>query len=139
MVRKTYSGVPPELVDHVRSLLHPTPEQRPDAHQLVKIGWFDDVGVKTLNYLDSLFQWDNLQKSQVSRLLVIYFLVSTLNPMTLFCFCFQVFQRFASNSSTAAGTCLPPQGDAMLGKRNGESIHGPFHFALRAPHHPRGQ
>lgn len=59
-------GIPPELVDHVRSLLHPIPEQRPDAHQLIKIGWFDDVGVKTLNYLDSLFQWDNLQKSQVN-------------------------------------------------------------------------
>ena len=60
-------GVPAELVEQVRSLLHPTPEQRPDAHQFVKIAWFDDVSVKTLNYLDSLFQWDNLQKSQVKK------------------------------------------------------------------------
>nr|CAG4651596.1 EOG090X018J [Triops cancriformis] len=30
----------------------------------LEIDFFDDIGVKTLNYSDSLFQWDNLQKSQ---------------------------------------------------------------------------
>lgn len=29
-----------------------------------KIEYFMDIGVRTLNYLDKLFQWDNLQKSQ---------------------------------------------------------------------------
>lgn len=30
----------------------------------LQIPFFDDVGIKTLTYLDSLLQWDNLQKSQ---------------------------------------------------------------------------
>ncbi|XP_067000807.2 SCY1-like protein 2 [Anabrus simplex] len=52
------------LREFVKMLLNITPELRPDAHQFTKIPFFEDVGVKTLNYLDSLFQWDNLQKSQ---------------------------------------------------------------------------
>ncbi|KAJ8918976.1 hypothetical protein NQ315_016880 [Exocentrus adspersus] len=56
--------IPEELRDYVRLLLSVAPETRPDAHQFLKIPFFDDVGIKTLTYLDSLLQWDNIQKSQ---------------------------------------------------------------------------
>ncbi|KAL1491791.1 hypothetical protein ABEB36_012335 [Hypothenemus hampei] len=60
----TLQCIPSDLKDFVKLLLSVGPDIRPDAHQFIKIPFFDDVGVKTLTYLDSLLQWDNLQKSQ---------------------------------------------------------------------------
>lgn len=59
--------VPEALRECVKLMLNTTAEMRPDAHQFVKIPYFEDVGVKTLTYLDSLLQWDNVQKSQFYR------------------------------------------------------------------------
>ncbi|XP_019738596.1 SCY1-like protein 2 isoform X2 [Hippocampus comes] len=56
--------LPEEVRDHVKMLLSVTPNVRPDADQMTKIPFFDDVGAMTLQYFDSLFQRDNLQKSQ---------------------------------------------------------------------------
>ncbi|KAG7210710.1 hypothetical protein KM043_012210 [Ampulex compressa] len=56
--------VPETLRDTTKLMLSHNPELRPDAHQFIKIEYFLDIGVKTLNYLDKIFQWDNLQKSQ---------------------------------------------------------------------------
>ncbi|XP_059182393.1 SCY1-like protein 2 isoform X2 [Centropristis striata] len=56
--------IPEEVREHVKMLLSVTPNVRPDADQMTKIPFFDDVGAVTLQYFDSLFQRDNLQKSQ---------------------------------------------------------------------------
>uniref|UniRef100_A0A669DPI2 SCY1 like pseudokinase 2 n=1 Tax=Oreochromis niloticus TaxID=8128 RepID=A0A669DPI2_ORENI len=58
------SKIPEEVREHVKMLLSVTPNVRPDADQMTKIPFFDDVGAVTLQYFDSLFQRDNLQKSQ---------------------------------------------------------------------------
>ncbi|TRY58406.1 hypothetical protein DNTS_018489 [Danionella cerebrum] len=56
--------IPEEVREHVKMLLSVTSTVRPDADQMTKIPFFDDVGAMTLQYFDSLFQRDNLQKSQ---------------------------------------------------------------------------
>ncbi|XP_038636122.1 SCY1-like protein 2 isoform X1 [Scyliorhinus canicula] len=56
--------VPEEVREHMKLLLNVVPNVRPDPDQLSKIPFFDDVGAMTLQYFDSLFQRDNLQKSQ---------------------------------------------------------------------------
>ncbi|XP_023175872.1 SCY1-like protein 2 [Drosophila hydei] len=56
--------IPGELTESVKALLHPSASLRPKLHELKTIAYFQDVGVKTLSYLDSLYQWDNLQKSK---------------------------------------------------------------------------
>ncbi|XP_069048922.1 SCY1-like protein 2 isoform X2 [Lepisosteus oculatus] len=56
--------IPEEVREHTKMLLNVTPTVRPDADQMTKIPFFDDVGAMTLQYFDTLFQRDNLQKSQ---------------------------------------------------------------------------
>ncbi|XP_043564696.1 SCY1-like protein 2 isoform X3 [Chiloscyllium plagiosum] len=60
----TLQKIPEDVREHMKLLLNVTPTVRPDADQLSKIPFFDDVGAMTLQYFDSLFQRDNLQKSQ---------------------------------------------------------------------------
>lgn len=57
-------GLSDLVKDHVKMLLNVEPSLRPDADQISKIPFFEDVGVMTLTYLDLLVQKDNLQKSQ---------------------------------------------------------------------------
>jgi hypothetical protein len=37
-----------------------------------QLTYFEDVGVKTLQLLDSQFQWDNLQKSQFYKVAILF-------------------------------------------------------------------
>ncbi|XP_046552388.1 SCY1-like protein 2 isoform X3 [Haliotis rubra] len=63
--RSTLLGsIPDELRDYVKLLLNIEATVRPDPAQLSKVSFFEDVGTMTLQYMDTLFQRDNLQKSQ---------------------------------------------------------------------------
>ncbi|XP_076472048.1 SCY1-like protein 2 [Babylonia areolata] len=56
-------AVPEELRDHVKLLLNTEPAVRPDAPQLAKVPFFEDVGCVTLQFMDTLFQRQNMEKS----------------------------------------------------------------------------
>ncbi|CAB3987180.1 SCY1 2 isoform X2 [Paramuricea clavata] len=56
--------VPTEFQDQVKCLLSVSPDVRPDAHQISKVRYFDNVAAQTLHYLDTLIQRDNMTKSQ---------------------------------------------------------------------------
>lgn len=58
-----FNLVPEDVREYLKMLVHINFELRPDAGQVMKIPFFDDVAVKTLEYLDASFQQDNLQKS----------------------------------------------------------------------------
>jgi hypothetical protein len=45
---------------------------RPTPEQMQQLTYFEDVGVKTLQLLDSQFQWDNLQKSQFYKVSIFF-------------------------------------------------------------------
>ncbi|XP_054159114.1 SCY1-like protein 2 [Oppia nitens] len=60
----TFSCIPDDSRSHIKLLLSLDTRLRPDAIQFSKLHFFDDILVKTLQYLDALYQWDNLQKSQ---------------------------------------------------------------------------
>lgn len=59
--------IPEDFRKHFKLLLSIDSSLRPDAQQLSKLQIFQDVLVKTLQYFDSLFQWDSGQKSQFYR------------------------------------------------------------------------
>ncbi|KAF7490449.1 SCY1-like protein 2 [Sarcoptes scabiei] len=59
--------IPEDFCKHLKLLLSIDPQLRPDAQQFSKMQIFQDVLVRTLQYFDSLFQWDNTQKSQFYR------------------------------------------------------------------------
>lgn len=61
--QSTYNCIPEDSRNHIKLLLSVDPNLRPDAVQFSKLHFFEDILVKTLQYLDALFQWDNLHKS----------------------------------------------------------------------------
>jgi SCY1-like protein 2 len=55
--------IPEDSRYHIRLLLSMDKMFRPDAIAFSKLNIFEDVQVRTLQYIDSSFQWDNLEKA----------------------------------------------------------------------------
>ena len=55
--------IPEDSRYHIKLLLSVDKFFRPDAVAFSKLNIFEDIHVRTLQYLDSLFQWDNLEKA----------------------------------------------------------------------------
>ncbi|CAG0912808.1 unnamed protein product [Notodromas monacha] len=58
------SCIPIGLRETAKMLLSHNPDIRPEAGQVGETPYFQDIGVKTLSYLDAMYQWDNVQKTQ---------------------------------------------------------------------------
>jgi SCY1-like protein 2 len=56
--------IPSGLRETAKMLLSSNPDIRPEAGQVGETPYFQDIGVKTLSYLDAMYQWDNVQKTQ---------------------------------------------------------------------------
>ncbi|CAI8027863.1 SCY1-like protein 2 [Geodia barretti] len=68
--RVTESGlgeVPHGLRTLVRTMLAVEPSVRPDAMEISKHAFFDEVGVATLRYLDTLYEKGDMERSQYFR------------------------------------------------------------------------
>ncbi len=63
-------SVPVELIESVKMLLSRSAELRPSPEEIQQLKYFQDIGVQTLQKLDSQFQLDNLQKSQFYKSLL---------------------------------------------------------------------
>ncbi|GFN83526.1 scy1-like protein 2 [Plakobranchus ocellatus] len=57
------ASIPSELTDHVKLLLNTEPTIRPDAAQMAKIPFFEDMACIALQYIDTLYQRENIEKS----------------------------------------------------------------------------
>lgn len=57
------SSIPAQLAEHVRLLLNIEPTIRPDAAQMTKIPFFEDMACIALQYMDTLYQRENMEKS----------------------------------------------------------------------------
>ncbi|XP_059155505.1 SCY1-like protein 2 isoform X2 [Physella acuta] len=57
------SSIPSQLADHVKLLLNTEPTIRPDAAQMMKIPFFEDMACIALQYMDTLYQRENMEKS----------------------------------------------------------------------------